>query len=164
MRRFIILLIACMFVLSGCGSSGVTKAEYDGLQRQYDELERQYVEVQKEREALQDLLKDSGINWSAGSAEVQLFSSLADNFSEKNFTGLLNGDTIVTVVYAEGRSKTEVTDAFKTPISSYKLMLSASSKITTAILLVMNDNNEVWYGYTFTGGQTFPFVSESFIN
>lgn len=91
--------------------------------------------------------------------DAVLFDSWAGLVSEKHYAYLIGDQTVVTVVYAEGRTLNEMADELKSHMVTYRFMLEKSP----GLLLVMNDDNEVWFGYTFSDGEATALLNENYV-
>ena len=63
MKKVLVVFLALMFLLAGCGSGGVAQADYDELCEEYDDLEAEYSELEDSYDDLEksydDLLEKS---------------------------------------------------------------------------------------------------------
>lgn len=92
--------------------------------------------------------------------DAVLFDSWAGLVSKKHYAYTIDDHTVVTVVYAEGRTIDEMADELKSKMVTFKSMLGK----TPGVLLVMNDNNEVWFGYTFSNGKAASLVNMNYMD
>lgn len=188
MKKVIVVFLALLFLLAGC--SGVAQAEYDVLEEEYEELEEKYdflradyvkksekldelqadydnleADYKEKSEKLEELQADYDALKAKGEPEDTLLSdSWGLLLSDKSSGHLVNDETIIVVIYAEGRTMDEMLDEIKEHIATFPFLLS-TDELSTGIIVVMNDDNEVWFGYTITAeGESIPFLSENFVN
>ena len=100
------------------------------------------------------------ISEKAYAEDAILFDSWAGLVSNKHYAYTIDDQTVVTVVYAEGRTLDEMADELKSHMVTFKSMLGK----TPGVLLVMNDNNEVWFGYTFSDGKASSLVNVNYMD
>ena len=134
-------------------------AKYDDLKEKSDALAKSWEEIQPGyQEYLEQKTQDTL------DVDTLLFDCWAGLVSEKNFACAVDDETVMVVVYAEGRTIKEMTDVLQEKIPTYCLMLK-SSDFTNSILTVLDDNNEVWFGYTIhANGDSIAFLRESYVN
>ena len=92
--------------------------------------------------------------------DAVMFDSWAGLVSKEHYAYTIDDQTVVTVVYAEGRTLDEMADELKSHMVTFKSMLGK----TPGVLLVMNDNNEVWFGYTFSDGKATSLVNANYMD
>lgn len=135
------------------------QAKYDKLKESSDALAKSWEEIQP---GYQEYLE-----WKTQEAldvDTLFFESWAGLVSEKNFVCSVDGETVMVMVYAEGRTTKEMTTVLQEKVPTYCLMLK-SSDFTNSILAVLGDNNEVLFGYTVSAdGDAIAFLSEDYVN
>ena len=154
MKKVIKVILAVVLIIyAGLATIAATafRNERDSLLEKNYELNNQNIELLTEKT---DTIFE----------EVDMigFQSFANCVSEKNYISKVLEETVVIIVYTDGRS----TDEMIGKISDYSFAIQSSLEnhtVSTAVILVMSDNNEVMFGFTITkDGEAIPFVGENY--
>ncbi|MBQ9967304.1 MAG: hypothetical protein IJO88_01105 [Oscillospiraceae bacterium] len=151
MKKFLKIAAIIVLVIYGVFATiavSATQNDYNTLYANYKDLTSQHqVCLEEQSKVLTE------------SADKIVFEAIAKCISEQYYVEELGEETVMVAVYAEKRSMEEMVDT----ISEYSLPLAVALKNgnKTAIIAVMTDNNEVWFGYTVApDGNLIPFLSE----
>lgn len=129
------------------------KEKSDALAKSWEEIQPGYQEYLEQKR--QDILD---------SVDMLAIQSWANCVSEKNYVCKVDSETVMAVVYAEGRTK----DEFLEDISGFGSVLTAALKTgeySKGIIVFMDDNNTVWAGATVAAdGGSWPFITDSWVN
>lgn len=135
-------------------------AKYDGLKEKSDALAESMEKILPEYNEFIEQ-ENQSLNDAVDMVAVQ---SWANCVSEKNYVCKVDSETVIAIVYAEGRTK----EKFMDDISSFASVLPSAlktSEYSKGIIVFMDDYNTVWAGMTVAAdGESWPFVADSLMN
>ena len=146
-------VLATFLLVMACIAYNEVDLEYDELETMYEDVSGKYADLLAEK-------SEEGLEL----ADAVMFEAWANCVSEKNFVCKVDDETVMIVVYAEGRTK----DKFMEDMSGFGPALTAALKTgeySKGIIVFMDDGNNVWAGTTGAAdGESWPFVTDSWMN